>query len=433
MKLALKSIVLTLFTIFLNSFLYGQAPVSDTLISQPKNICLSAADPEGNTWIVYGNDCDSISKLKPNKTLDISQRLHLPSGISYTCLLPLDRHCILLGTASNYVYMLRDRRFVRLDSTYGLTDSAIVAMRLDRDNQILYVQSENSTFVLHRGSTKKDFRFTKIQAGEPVKPDNSGVLRKRFRKPLQKAVCNAFSDIDLSFRKQKYIGGKELESITVALYPGDILIKRNDLQVSNIGIAGFWTHSGIYLGSTEQIDQYFAGIEMLGNQKASDYIRENYGEIYRCLQKHKPLIIEAIGEGVVINPLDHIARVDYFAALRPRLPREEIFRSLLIAFSHYGKPYDFLFDFGTDDALVCSELVFKSYCETPDKKGLSFIENSYEGKFFYYPTDFVRQFCLEHGSPDAAFSFVLFYDASLKEKNKVYGDFCNTLQRHKLF
>jgi hypothetical protein len=35
--------------------------------------------------------------------------------------------------------------------------------------------------------------------------------------------------------------------------------------------------------------------------------------------------------------------------------------SLLRAFEHLGKPYDYNFDFATDQALVCSELVYKAF------------------------------------------------------------------------
>ena len=397
------------------------------------NICMTSTNETKNRWVVYGKNCDSIAYIKPDKILDISQKLHLPEGIIFTCILPLDNRTVLLGTSSDYIYMLRDRRFVRLDKSYGLTDSCIISMSIDQSNRVFYVITAHSKFVLHNGSTLKEFGFTEIGTQGTIKATPENILRRRFRKPLQKAICDAVSHIDLSFRRKKYIGSKELETITTALRPGDIMIKRNDYQVSNIGISGFWTHSGIFLGSLEQMDAYFEGIPMLQGQKASTYIRENYNEIFWRMQLHKSLIIEAVGEGVVISPLDHIARVDYFAALRPNLPKEEIFRSLLTAFSYYGTPYDFLFDFSTDDALVCSELIYKSYSATPDKKGIVFFQNTYEGHFFYYPSDFVRQYCMQQGNTSAAFSFVLFYDAEKKNKNIIYGDFCNTLERYKLF
>ncbi len=411
----------------------AQQSTSDTAYFSHSNMCLSASDPTHNTWVVYGQNCDSIAYVKPDKVLDISQKLHLPEGITFTCILPLDNRTVLLGTASDYIYMLRDRRFVRLDKSYGLTDSSIVSMSIDQSNKVFYVMTARSKFVLHNGSTSKDFGFTEIGKNGTAIAAPKNTLRRCFRKPLQKAVCDIVSDIDLSFGRKKYIGSKELETITASLHPGDIMIKRNDFQVANIGISGFFTHSGIYLGSLELMDRYFEGIPMLQGQKASTYIRDNYNEIYRDMQQHKPLIIEAVGEGVIISPLDHIARVDYFAALRPNLPKEEIFRSLLTAFTYLGTPYDFLFDFSTDDALVCSELIYKSYSETPDKKGIVFFQNTYEGNFFFYPSDFVRQYCMQQGSESAAFSYVIFYDADLKDKKIIYGDLCNTLERHTLF
>jgi hypothetical protein len=40
------------------------------------------------------------------------------------------------------------------------------------------------------------------------------------------------------------------------------------------------------------------------------------------------------------------------------------------AFSHHAKPYDYNFDFATDHALVCTELVWRSYRPSEGKKGL---------------------------------------------------------------
>jgi hypothetical protein len=150
------------------------------------------------------------------------------------------------------------------------------------------------------------------------------------------------------------------------------------------------------------------------------------------ITENESFIIEAVGEGVIVSPLHHIAGVDYFAALRPELPTEEIFRSLLTALSFYGAPYDFLFDFATDDAVVCSELVCKAYSETPDKKGLIFKSFNRDAPFFYYPNDFARQCCEEASAENKSFNLVLFYDAG-KNAGSAFSGFCHTLQRHSLF
>ncbi|MBK7212402.1 MAG: hypothetical protein IPH88_03685 [Bacteroidales bacterium] len=413
--------------------LNAQKSSPDSLQLAFGNVSLAASDPSGNTWLVCGEHADSIIVVKQKKVIDVSQRIHLPSNIQFTCILPIDPHTVLLGTTSDYVYLLRNRRFVRLDESYGLTDSSIVSMRLDRDNQFLFVETSHKKYVLHNGSTKADFRFLEVTETNALVAKETDILRRYFRKPLQKAICDVFSDIDLSFRNQKYLGNKEFEKIRSLLNPGDILIKRNDRQVSNFGISGFWTHSAIYLGSLDDMNRYFDGLPMLNGQQASEFIRENYFEAYQQIFEQKQMIIEAIGKGVVISPLEHIAKVDYFAGFRPNLPREEIFRSILTAFSYYGSPYDFLFEFDSDDALVCSELIYKSFSETPDKNGLTFIGSSFEGHFFFYPNDIARQYCLEYESEKPALNLIIFYDGEEKENVEVPGEFCITLQRHSLF
>lgn len=426
-------LLLLLLSFFFSFQLSGQKASSDSLQLPFSNVSLSASDPSGNTWIVCGAHSDSIIVVKPKKVIDVSQRNHLPANIQFTCILPIDPHTVLLGTASDYVYLLRNRRFVRLDNSYGLTDSSIVSMRLDRDNQFLFIEASHKKYILHNGSTKADFRFSEITGTNALVEKETDILRRYFRKPLQKAICDVFSDIDLSFRNQKYLGNKEFEKIRSTLRPGDILIKRNDRQVSNFGISGFWTHSAIYLGSLEDINQYFEGLPMLNGQQASEFIRENYYEAFQKFSQQKQMIIEAVGKGVIISPLEHIAKVDYFAGFRPNLPREEIFRSMLNACSYYGTPYDFLFDFESDDALVCSELIYKSYSETPDKKGLNFIGSSFDGHFFFYPNDIARQYCLEYETARPALNLVIFYDGEEKENMEVPGEFCITLERHSLF
>jgi len=427
---------LFLIQVFLVTMITAQESHPDSLPCMKlsfNNIRMCATDEAGNSWLICGADADSIILVSPGQVKVVSQQMHIPEGIRYTCMLPVDRHTILLGTASDYIYMLRNRRFVRLDRSYGLNDSSILSMGIDRDNKYLYVLTPGSKYVLHNGSTKKDFRFYEVKGTLDASPGSDKFISRYFRKPLQKAVCDAFSDVDLSFRNQKYLGNKEQEQLIRVLEPGDILIKRNDFQVSNLGIAGFWTHSAIYLGTLSQMNQFFEGIPMLNGLKASDYIRENYNEVYGQFSQKNPVIIEAIGKGVLVNSLEHIAKVDYFAGLRPNLPKEEIFRSILTSFTYFNRPYDFLFDFESEDAVVCSELIYKSYSETPDKKGLTFLGSTRDGDFFYYPNDFAVQYCKQKDSGDAAFSLVTFYDGGAKENKEVPGEFCETIERRVVF
>jgi uncharacterized protein YycO len=83
-----------------------------------------------------------------------------------------------------------------------------------------------------------------------------------------------------------------------------------------------------------------------------------------------PHALEAISEGVVFTTPEHAAGADHVAALRPRLSAVEKAAALLRAFGYAGRPYDFDFDFRTDAALVCFELVYKAYEAGPGRPGL---------------------------------------------------------------
>ena len=121
-------------------------------------------------------------------------------------------------------------------------------------------------------------------------------------------------------------------------------------------------------------------------------------------------IIESIASGVVFNPLEHIGKVDYFSALRPNIEKEEKAQVLLNAFSFLGLPYDYDFDFATDDSFICTEVLYKAY-----KEFISFDLINNRGRFYFTPNDIVRKFDLEFDSKTHVFDFVIFvdYDSNL--------------------
>src|SRR5262249_57983029 len=120
--------------------------------------------------------------------------------------------------------------------------------------------------------------------------------------------------------------------------------------------------------------------------------------------------LEAISEGVTFTTLEPAARADHVAALRPRLPAVEKAAAILRAFGYAGRPYDFNFDFRTDSALVCSELIYKAYEPGPGRQGLRFPLVEVLGRPVLPPSEIARLFDLELGTPTAQLELVRFVD-----------------------
>ena len=242
-------------------------------------------------------------------------------------------------------------------------------------------------------------------------------MRDDIKQPVRKVVCLTASKIDYSGRKDKYISKRDIREIRKALRPGDIIFHRSESQLSNVAISGFWTHAAIYIGGRDEINDYFKNVEIPGYRRPSEYIEKKFPEVFRKILFHRHLIIEAIGEGVAINPLDHFANADYFAAIRPVTDRKALFGVLLKSFENYGKPYDFLFDFKTDDALICSEFVYKSF-QVP-VSGIHFSLKKDNNEPFLTPNDIAQQSIDSDGKQSSMFHFVVFYCGD-KERSRAY-------------
>ena len=79
--------------------------------------------------------------------------------------------------------------------------------------------------------------------------------------------------------------------------------------------------------------------------------------------------------------------------------------ALLTAFSHLGKPYDYDFDFRTDNALVCSEVIYRAYQEV----GL-FEAQDVGGRVLLPPNAIAELFDCECEQDDRVLDFVFFLD-----------------------
>lgn len=239
--------------------------------------------------------------------------------------------------------------------------------------------------------------------------------------PFQKWVAISITGVDYSSRKEKYISNEDIDIIKSELLPGDVLLKRNNYQLTNIGLPGFWTHSAIYIGCIEELDEYFVDIPPEDYLCVSEYIKVVYPRVYNslCEKNSRPCIIEVIAPGVVINSLDAVAKVDYFSALRPKLSKEDKLKALFVSFEHLGKAYDYNFDIMTDNALFCSELIYKSYLCSSDKKGITFTLEPKAGRLLLSPNSIIKKFDSEFDSEKSEFDFVLFYDGNAAEGKAV--------------
>jgi hypothetical protein len=120
---------------------------------------------------------------------------------------------------------------------------------------------------------------------------------------------------------------------------------------------------------------------------------------------HARRVLEAISEGVAFTSLEHSAAADALAVLRPRLSLVERAAALVRAFGYAGRPYDFDFDFRTDAALVCTELVYKAY-----DRALRFPLVELLGRPVLPANELVRRFDAELETPTQQLDLIAFLD-----------------------
>jgi uncharacterized protein YycO len=244
--------------------------------------------------------------------------------------------------------------------------------------------------------------------------------------PLQKEISEAMGDIRTTGRAS-FITAAQAHQARARLQSGDIMLERRNWYLSNVGLPGFWPHAALYTGDLAELDRAFSGAPELGGKSFADYLAEKFPAIHRRYSERDatgdaPSVLEAVSEGVVLSPFEESAAADYVAILRPRLDRSEKLAALMTAFGYMGRPYDFDFDFVTDAAVVCSELVYKAYRPAGGRRGLRFDLALTAGRWVVSPTDIANAFDREFGSPQQQLDFVLFLDGNEQRRNAVERD-----------
>jgi hypothetical protein len=257
-------------------------------------------------------------------------------------------------------------------------------------------------------------------------------LRGEFARrwfPLQKGFAEWAGDTRFTSQTRRLISDAQITTLKSKLQPGDIILERRNWYLSNVGLPGFWPHAALYFGRTSQIVELAAEAD----------VKAEFGDLVLELQRisrrgwsaltgrdaagHEQSVLEAVSEGVVASSVEHSCGADYVAVLRPRVPPATRARALERALGYFGQPYDFNFDFATDDQVVCSELVVKAYEAGPKgEPGVSVPYIEILGRRAAPPTEFVRAFKSELGKENAQFEFVYFLDGREEQKAAVTAD-----------
>lgn len=254
--------------------------------------------------------------------------------------------------------------------------------------------------------------------------------------PIQKQSAMKISYIKTSTRDY-HINAQLINEYKDKFLPGDILLERREWHATNIGIPGFWTHNALYIGTLNEMNAYFNNLPELNGKTFKEFLKNNYHTAYeKMLQAdedgYEYAVVESKRPGVILTSLEYTANADSFASLRVKgTNKSDHFKIVTQALSHLGKPYDFDFNFVTDDTLVCSELVYKAYL---DIKQLNIELREINGRPIISPNQFAEKFANEFKSENTELELILFLDGNEKSQTateKNADTFEETWQRPK--
>ena len=248
--------------------------------------------------------------------------------------------------------------------------------------------------------------------------------------PVQKGIALWMGQTKVHRQGTCLISEKQIKSLSEFLMPGDILLERREWYMTNVGIPGFWTHAAIYVGDAEKRNAFSkkpgvrAWLNQQGLQTIDGLIKKRFPDAHSALARpcedgELPQVIESIAPGVSLTSLSHSAGCDSLAVLRPELPAADRAAAVVQAMSYYDRPYDYSFDFGSDDSLVCTELVVKAFLPGNDKQGLDLPMDSVMGKMVTPANAFARVFDRTMGTPGQQMALLAFFDGIEKENRAV--------------
>lgn len=249
--------------------------------------------------------------------------------------------------------------------------------------------------------------------------------------PVQTEVATWAGDTRVAPENRRLVSNAQLDAMREQMHPGDVIVERRNWYISNIGLPGFWPHAIFYSGSQDEIRATFDAlpeVTAVYGMPFSQYLAQHRAVVWNQLgtpdaNGHVRRVLEAVSEGVVTNSLEHACGGDYVAVMRPTFGPVMAARAIDRAFGLQGRPYDFNFDFATDDQIVCSELVLKAYePASATAPGLRVPPITVAGHSAIPPTELVRTFAAEQSAASPQLTFVYFLDGRERTHAAVVSD-----------
>ena len=243
--------------------------------------------------------------------------------------------------------------------------------------------------------------------------------------PVQKGVARGMGKVKVWRIGQTLITPEQALDFSRTFEPGDFYLTRKEWRLTNVGIPGFWTHSAMFIGTPAERALYFNTPEInewVASMGANTYeeLLQQTSPIYAAQPGYDDLgdirVIEALDAGVIFNSIETSLAADGAAVFRPLTSRLEKAKAIHAAFYYTGQPYDFKFDFDSDNAMVCSELIYKAYQPSSTQEGIEFPLNRAVGNKMLTPSEIAQWFDETVDTPDQKIELVMFIDSNEKDK-----------------
>ena len=230
-----------------------------------------------------------------------------------------------------------------------------------RKNAVASSEDENYYYAL----TQSTVWYVALRKGNSIDVANTlqymvkdlGLHEQSLQNTLSYGISMGFGNmvglVQTRQGKLNNFSDSEIQQLAGKLKPLDILLEKTPFRLSDKMIPGHYGHVAVWLGSEAELRQ-------IG-------VWDQIAPAYQTKIRNGARIVEALRTGVTISSLKNFLNIDDLLVLRERktLSVAQQKAAVITALEQIGKEYDFNFDVQTHERIVCSELAYVVFPDTP--------------------------------------------------------------------